>query len=73
MTANADILAAKKENVLFIPERALIEKDSKKFIKIKKGEEVIETEVTSGFRDSFGNIEILNGATEGDQIVIFEG
>ena len=73
MTANADILAAKKENVLFIPERALIEKDSKKFIKIKKGEEVIETEVTSGFRDSFGNIEILNGATEGDLIVIFEG
>jgi len=65
----ANLFKVASEMLLLLVPRGSI----KLLAKSPPGGAVIETEVTSGFRDSFGNIEILNGATEGDQIVIFEG
>ena len=75
MTANADILAATRDNVLIVPVRAIINKDSKKYVKILVDEESgeqREAEVATGLRGSDGNIEILSGISEGDLVITGE-
>lgn len=72
MTANLDILTAKKENVIAIPYRAITEKNGVKIVKILDGAISRETEVETGLRGSDGNIEIISGVNEGDKIIISE-
>jgi HlyD family secretion protein len=73
MTANVDILNAKKENVLFVPTRDIIAKNGRKYVEIlrdsgdKKTEEV---EIKAGLKGSDGRTEVLEGASEGDKIVV---
>lgn len=69
MTANVDIIADKKENVLFIPQRAVGDSGGKKMVKIKVGNNVQEKEVVVGLKGSDGNLEIVSGINEGGQIV----
>ena len=70
MTANLDILTAQKENVLVVPQRAVIAKDGDKFIKILKDDGTTEEiKVETGLRGSDGNIEIIEGIKEGDKII----
>ncbi len=72
MTANVDITTNKKDNVLVVPSRAIIEKDeSKKVVRVLVGEKVIEKEVEVGLRGDGGKIEILNGINEGENIITF--
>jgi len=74
MTANIDISTDKKENVLAVPARAIINKDGKKVIKVLVGEiDIVEKEVEVGLRGSYGNVEILKGINEGDQVILFIG
>ena len=81
MTANVDILTASKDDVIVIPQRAVITKDGKKIVRILKEksdpkhpgktiEELTEVEVVTGLRGSEGEIEIVEGIKEGDKIVI---
>ncbi len=69
MTANIDVLALKKDNVILVPSRAVTTKDGKKFIKVVKGKENVLTNVITGIRGSNGNTEILSGVKVGDKIV----
>lgn len=69
MTANIDILGAKRENVLFIPARAVVSRDGKKFVRVYGSGEVQEREVSTGMRDSDGNIEVISGLSEGERVV----
>lgn len=68
MTANTDIFGAKKENVLFVPGRAISTKDKVKTVKLIEGKETREVTVTTGLRGSSGDVEILSGLKEGDRI-----
>jgi len=81
MTANVDILTASKDDVIVIPQRALITKEGKKIVRILKEkpdpknpektiEELTEVEVVTGLRGSAGGIEITEGVNEGDKVVI---
>ncbi len=75
MTANIDILTDMKEMVIAIPQRAVITKDGKKFVKVQKGENaegpiIEEVEILTGIRGSDGSIEVIEGLTEGEEIVI---
>jgi len=74
MTANLDILTAEKQDVIAIPQRAVITKDGGKIVRILKVEEgqqiVEEVEVITGLRGSDGRIEILEGLNEGDNVVL---
>jgi len=70
MTANMTIFGKKSENVIAIPQRAVITKDTGKFVRILNGNEAREVEVTLGIRGSSGNIEILSGVNEGDKVII---
>ncbi len=70
MTADIDVLTAKKENVIIIPQRAVIPKNGAKFVKVLKDGEIEEVEVKTGTKGSDGNIEIVEGLAEGDQVII---
>jgi len=76
MTANVIIMAARQENALVIPQRAVIEQDGKKIIRLLRGEgrkqAVEEVTVKTGLRGSDGNVEILEGLQEGDKVVVGE-
>jgi RND family efflux transporter MFP subunit len=71
MTANVDIVTDTSKDALAIPQRAVIEKDGRKFVKVVRGDETAEVEVKTGLRDFNGDIEILDGLNEGDEIVVF--
>lgn len=71
MTANIDVLTAKKENVIVVPQRAVISKDSEKIVRILNDDVTIkEVKIKTGLRGSDGNIEIIEGIKEGDKVVI---
>ncbi len=71
MTANIDILTDKHENVIAIPQRAVISQNGAKIVKIMNEDNSIsEVKVKTGLRGSDGNIEIIEGIKEGDKVII---
>lgn len=72
MTANIDIMTGKKENVIFIPQRAVIQKNGDKIVRVVSEDESIkEVKVKIGLRGSEGTIEIMEGIKKGDKVVTF--
>jgi len=72
MTANIDVETERREQVLYVPQRAVITKDQLKLIRVVTGKNTFEeVEIEIGIRGSYGNIEIISGIEEGDQIVTF--
>jgi HlyD family secretion protein len=75
MTANIDILTAKKEDVIIIPQRAIITKDGEKIVRVieelpeQKVTNINEAVVETGLKGSDGRIEIIKGVKEGDKVV----
>lgn len=73
MTANVDILAEEKSGVLAVPQRAVKSKDGKKYVEIlgADGETILSVEVETGLKGSDGNIEIVSGLAEGQNVIVF--
>jgi RND family efflux transporter MFP subunit len=71
MTANIDIQTGSEENVIAIPQRALVERDNEVFVRVIRGEDIVEVPVQTGLRGSDGTIEIIEGLAEGEEIVVF--
>lgn len=75
MTANLTICTNKKDDVLFVPARAVRSQNGEKYVEIvtsSKGKKVMTEEraVTTGMRGDEG-IEIISGLEEGDEVVTF--
>ena len=70
MTANLDILTAKKEGVLNIPFQALKEKDGYKYVQTVVNNEVKEIQVETGLKGD-SEYEITKGLNEGQEVVTF--
>jgi len=72
LSADVEILAAERVDVLAIPSRAVIERDNgEKFVRVAENGSLTEVSVRTGLRGSEGLIEIKNGLSEGDEIVTF--
>jgi len=71
MTANIDIFTDKRENVIVIPQRAVVTKDGEKTVQIMEGNNQKEIKVKTGLRGSNGDIEITDGLKEGDKVITF--
>jgi len=73
MTANAELVTAHRENVLLVPNRAIIadRQAGKYYVNLVQGDKVVKTEVSIGLRDR-NYTEITSGLEEGDQLVIGE-
>jgi len=70
MTANLSIQALKKEDVLIVPQVAVIENDAGIFVKrLLKSGEVEQIAITIGARGKNGDVEVLTGVVEGDEVV----
>lgn len=72
MTANTTIVTATSTNALSVPQRAVYEKNGRKFVQTIAGKTPTEREVTVGIKGANGNIEILSGLTE-NEIVLTSG
>ncbi len=69
-SASADIILAKKEHVLAIPESVLQFEKSKPFVEVEKSPNVYEKKyIKTGLSDGI-NIEIIEGLTKKDKIKI---
>lgn len=71
MTANIDVLTDRRENVIAVPQRAVITKDGYKIVRLLRGKIIEERKVITGLRGSLGNIEIIEGVESGDKVIIF--
>lgn len=70
MTANVIITTNKKDETLFVPGRAIIEKaDGTKIVRVLINDKINEVPVSVGIRGDEGVIEILSGLNEGDAVV----
>ncbi len=70
MTANVLITTEKKSKVIAIPQGAIIERGSQKYVIVQIGGGVEEKEVTIGSVSYLGEAEILSGLSEGDVVII---
>ena len=70
MTANLDIMTAKRDNTLMIPFQALKEKNDQKYTQILEDGIAKDVFVEVGLRGDV-NLEITNGLTKGQLVIIF--
>jgi HlyD family secretion protein len=74
MTANMTVMVAKKDNVLAVPSTAVINKNSKQYVRViddAKNKTYHEVQVQTGLRADGGLVEIISGISEGQQIVTY--
>ena len=70
MTANLDISTASRKDVLFVPRRAIIEKNGKEFVRLMTSNRSYkEIPVETGIYGEQGNIELIKGLKEGDKVI----
>ncbi len=71
MTANIDITTAKKEGVLVVPQRSILNNEGKEFIlRVNTDKTTSEVPVATGIRGSDGTVEVTKGVTE-DDVILF--
>ncbi|MFA5098793.1 MAG: efflux RND transporter periplasmic adaptor subunit [Candidatus Paceibacterota bacterium] len=69
MTANIDISTDRRENVLVIPQRAVISEGTERFVMVDNGTPNLEKrKIETGLRGIDGNIEVVSGLNEGEKI-----
>jgi len=69
MTATAEIIIDRKDNVLLIPERAVKDKDKEPWVEVVQNGIVQPRKVTLGMTDG-RNIEVISGLMEGENIIV---
>lgn len=70
MTANVMIIVFEKPDTIVISKSSVFENNGKKFVQIKRDQEIIDREVITGEESVLGQVEIISGLIEGD-VVIF--
>ncbi|MCR4281133.1 MAG: efflux RND transporter periplasmic adaptor subunit [Candidatus Kaiserbacteria bacterium] len=70
MTANTDISGERRENVLFIPGRAISGKGAGKTVNLLGNATTTEVMIQTGLRGSNGDVEIISGLNEGDRVKV---
>lgn len=69
MTANVEIFTDRREDVLYIPQRAIIRKNGEQLARILEKGEPVEVSVETGLRANDGLIEIISGLKEGEEVI----
>ena len=69
LTANIDIQVKQADNVLILPQYAILQNDNGTFVKTMIGKTATTSPITLGIQEQDGNVEILSGVTEGEQVI----
>ncbi|MDO8523554.1 MAG: efflux RND transporter periplasmic adaptor subunit [bacterium] len=69
LTANINIETNHKENVLILPQYAILQNNQGTFVETLENNKVIENPVTLGIQDQKGNVEVVSGVTSGEQVL----
>ena len=69
LTANIDIQTKHKDNVLILPQYAILQNDQGTFVEVLLNNKVKQNPVTLGIQDQKGNVEIISGVIEGEQVL----
>lgn len=73
MTADVVFDTEKKENVLYIPQRAVRTNDEGgRYVRLLENDQIREVEVTLGLRGDDGLMEVVSGLEEGQEVIIRE-
>lgn len=71
MTANVSIKTDTRENTLFVPSRAVRSReDGTKYVRVLEAGVERETVVKAGLRADGARVEILDGLTEGQEVIV---
>lgn len=71
MTADISVKGERKDNVLAVPQRAVINKNGSRIVRVLKNDVITEKPVKTGLRGTDGNIEITDGLSQGEQVIVF--
>lgn len=71
MTANIEVVAARKEGALSIPPQALQYKDNKPYVRVLEGGVPVEKGITLGIQGNT-TVEVTDGLKEGEEVVLSE-
>ncbi len=71
MTGDAEIVTGFKSDVVFVPARAVIEKDGNDIVRVLNGKKIEERTVTTGMEGEGGNIEV-SGIESGETVIVLE-
>ncbi|MDD5152567.1 MAG: efflux RND transporter periplasmic adaptor subunit [Candidatus Pacebacteria bacterium] len=69
LTANIEIQTKHKDNVLILPQYAILQDDQGTFVKTFENNQVKQNPVTLGIQDQKGNVEVTSGVTLGEQVI----
>ena len=70
MTADLTIKTISKDNILVVPEDAVLKRDGKTFVEILDKGEIKEKEVVVGLEGSSDTVEIISGLQEGEKVIL---
>ena len=65
MTADVTFVIEETAEVIYVPRKAIVEENGKKYVYTKSGNDYVLSEVTTGFTDG-ANVEIISGLQEND-------
>jgi HlyD family secretion protein len=69
LTANIDIQTKHKDGILVLPQYAILQNDSGTFVETLENGVVKQNPVVLGIADQKGNVEVISGVTEGQQVL----
>ena len=70
LTGDVTIETEKKPNIISVGERSVVTEAGKYYVYKKTKDDPIKTEITLGIKDGKGNVEVLSGVSEGDDILL---
>ncbi len=70
MTADITIMTGERDNVLIVPKSAVSQRTSTKMVEVLSGGVIEERAVETGLEGTNGNIEVLSGLSEGEDVVV---
>lgn len=69
LTANIDIQTKNKDNVLILPQYAILQNDQGTFVETLENDKIKQNLVKLGIQDQKGNVEVISGVIEGEQVL----
>jgi HlyD family secretion protein len=69
LTANLDIQTETHNNALILPQYAVLQTDQGTFVEVLQSGKVVQVPVTTGLQDENGNVEMLTGVTNSEQVL----